>query len=74
MAAEAHILEILQKRFGVSDDEFAVIIGTRWRNLKISVAGRLSPRYKYVCRAYQYAKQHGIPVTIEELMEEWHEI
>ncbi len=68
-----HILEKLKGRFGANDAEFSVIIGSQWKNLKASIASGKSPRYKYICRAYWYAKTHGINLTIDELMKEEHD-
>lgn len=65
-----HILERLKTRFKLSHDEFSVVIGTKWNQLETSIANGNSPRHKYVCRAYRYAKAHGIRVTLEELMRE----
>lgn len=65
-----HVLERLRQRFKLGHDEFSIVIGTRWCQLEQAIANGQSPRHKYVCRAYRYAKAHGIRVTLKELMEE----
>lgn len=65
-----HILVRLKKRFKMTGRDMSAVVGTNWSQLERTINQGLSPRHKYVCRAYQYAKAHGIHVTIEELMEE----